>query len=92
VLARPQGRRAPPAADVEQPHAGADLALAEREVDLGHLRLGQRGVGAVELGARVRHRRVEEQAEELVAQVVMCLDRLEVDRQSWVGGAHGAIR
>ena len=77
-LDRAHHRRAPAAADVEQRHARLEAQLAQRQVDLGELRFFQRHVVALEVGAAVGLRRVEEQPEEVVGQVVVRLDVLEV--------------
>ena len=72
----------PAAADIEQRHTRLQPELGQREVDLGELRLLQRDVpAAVEIGTAVGHRRIEEQPEEFVRQVVVRLDFLEVRRQ-----------
>ena len=71
---------APAAADVEQCHARLQAEFAQREVDLGDLRLFQRHVVALEVGAAVRLGRVEEQPEEVVGQVVVGLHVVEVRR------------
>ena len=81
LLDRPHHRRTPAAADVEQRHAGLEAELAKGEVDLGELRLLERHVVALEVRAAVGLRRVEEQPEEVVGQVVMRLDVLEVRLQ-----------
>lgn len=65
--------RTPAAADVEQRHARLQVAFAEREVDLGPLRLLERHVLALEVGAAVGHARIEEQQKEVVGQVVVGL-------------------
>ena len=58
---------APAAAEVQQRHAWLQAQLAQREVDLGDLRLFQCHVlAAKEVGARIHLRAVEEQAEEVV--------------------------
>ena len=61
LLDRPHHRRAPAAADVEQRHPGLQAQLAQRQVDLGELRLFQRHVVALEVRAAVGPRRVQEQ-------------------------------
>jgi hypothetical protein len=70
---------APPAAYVEQRHAGLQIQLAKREVELGELRLLERHVFALEVRARVAHGRTQEQREEIVGDVVDRL-RLLVER------------
>ena len=57
---------------------GCEAELAERQVDLGDLRLLERHVVALEVGAAVGLRRIEEQPEEVVGQVVMRLHVFEV--------------
>ena len=66
----------PAAADVEQCHSGLEVQLAQREVDLGDLRLFERHVIALVVRAAVGTRRVLEQTEEFVGGVVMRLDVL----------------
>ncbi len=79
LLDRPLHDRAPPAAtDVEQRHAGLEIQLAEGEIDLRHLRLGQRHVVALVVRTAVRPRRILEQTEEDVGEVVVRLDLFEV--------------
>ena len=63
---------------------GLQAELAERQIDLGDLCLFQRHVVALEVGAAVGLRRIEEEPEEVVGQVVMRLDVLEVRLQVWV--------
>ena len=72
---------APAAADVEQRHARLEAELAEGQVDLGDLGFLKRHVVALEVGAAVCLRRIEEESEEVVGQVVMRLDVLEVRLQ-----------
>ena len=72
----------PAAADVEQCHAWLEAQLAERQVDLGDLRLLERHVVALEVRAAVRLGRVEEEPEEVVGQVVVRLNVLEVGLQA----------
>ena len=79
VLARRvHDEAAPAAADVEQPLARLQLQLAADEVELRALRLLERLRPAREDRARVRHRRVEEEREELVADVVVVADGAQV--------------
>ena len=77
-LDRPPHGGAPAAADVQQRHARFEAQFAQRQVDLGDLGLLERHVVTLEVCAAVRPRRVEEQREEVVAQVVVCLDVLEM--------------
>ena len=51
ALGGPDQEAAPAAADVEHAHAVAELELVEDEVELGELRLVERGVGRAEVGA-----------------------------------------
>ena len=71
LLDRPHHRGAPPAADVDQRHARLEAQLAERQVDLGHLRFFERHVVALEVSAAVDLVRVLPQLEELVGDVVV---------------------
>ena len=82
ALDRAHHRGAPAAADVEQRHAGLQAQLAQRQVDLGDLRLFQGHVVALEVGAAVGLRRIEEEPEEVVGQVVVRLHVLEVRLQA----------
>ena len=77
-LDRAQHRGAPAAADVQQRHPGLQPQLAQRQIDLGDLRLFQRHVVALEVRAAVGLRRIEEEPEEVVRQVVVRLHVLEV--------------
>jgi hypothetical protein len=63
--------RAPARADLDEPQAGAELELAAEPVHLLDLRGLQVGPGRGEDRARVAHRRVEEEREEVVGQVVV---------------------
>ena len=72
---------APAAADVEKRHPGLQIELAEGEVDLGHLGLFQRHVLALEIRAAVGLTRIQEEAVEVVGQVVVRLHVLEVRPQ-----------
>ena len=74
-------RGAPAAADVEQSHPRLEAEFAEGQVDLGQLRFLERHVVALEVGAAVGLRGIEEQLEELVGQVVVGLHVLEVRLQ-----------
>lgn len=69
---------APAAADVQQRHAGLEAQLAQREVDLRHLRLLEGVVVLLEVGAAVDLVRVLPELEELVGDVVVELDFLLV--------------
>src|SRR5205814_10279654 len=79
-------RRAPAAADVEQPLPGLQVALPQGQIVLGDLRLFQRHVVALVVRARVKHRWAEKQPVEIVRQVVMRLDVLI--RRSELSGSH----
>ena len=61
---------------------GLQPELAQRQVDLGDLRLFQRHVVALEVGAAVGLGRIEEQPEEVVGQVVVRLYVLEMRFQA----------
>ena len=65
---------APAAADVEHALAGGECELARDHVELGRLRLLERARAAREDRAAVGHRGVEEQREEVVADVVVVAD------------------
>ena len=69
---------APAAAHVEQRHAGPEAELAQGQIDLGDLRLFQGHVVALEVGAAVGLRRIEEEPEEVVGQVIVRLNLFEV--------------
>ncbi|KAF1858522.1 hypothetical protein Lal_00015039 [Lupinus albus] len=75
---RADHERAPAAADVEQRLARLHADLGEDVVDL--LLLGRREVfvAVLEIGARVHHGRVEEQAVELVGDVVVVADGFRI--------------
>ena len=60
---------------------GLQIQLAERQIDLGDLRLLQRHVLTLEVRAAVGLRRIQEKPEELVGQVVVRLHVLEVRLQ-----------
>ena len=60
---------------------GSQAQLAQRQVDLGELRLFERHVVALEVRAAVGLRRVQEQPEEVVGQVVVRLHVFEVRLQ-----------
>ena len=75
VLAgRGQRERAPAAADLEHVVVGAELELLADPSQLAPLRVGERLAVVLEYRARVRHRLVEEEREEVVAEVVVRLD------------------
>src|SRR5262245_26799676 len=70
---------APPTTDVEQPVAGLQIELAQGQVDLVPLGLLERHPRRFEIGAAIRHRRIEEEREKVVREVVVGLD-LPVER------------
>ena len=72
---------APATPDVEQRHAWLQTQLAQRQIDLGDLRVLERHVLAIEVGAAVGLRRIEKQPKELIGQVVVRLYVLEVGLQ-----------
>src|SRR4029079_8599461 len=80
---------APAAANVEQPLPRLQLALAERQPNLGFLSLIERHLVALEVSARIDHRRAQEQPIKVVRQVVMGLNlliwRTECGRHAWCG-------
>jgi hypothetical protein len=78
LLERTLHDRTPAAADVEQRHAGLEVELAQRQVDLGHLRLFERHVVSLEVGAAVGPRGILEQPEEVIGEVVVSLHLFEV--------------
>ena len=69
-----QRESAPAGADLHQPLAGLQGELAAHRVELGQRRLVQRRMRGLEDAAGIRHRLVEEQAEEVVAEVVVSGD------------------
>jgi hypothetical protein len=69
---------APAAADVEDAVALLQAELRADQLELGLLRLLERGRAAREDRAAVGHRRVEEQGEELGRQVVVVADRAAI--------------
>ena len=71
VPGRVDRERPPAGADLDQPAARAEVQLAADEVQLGALRLLERGVLAVEDAAGVSHGRVQEGGEEGVPGVVV---------------------
>src|SRR5581483_2320387 len=74
VLRRVTSEAAPPAPDLEHMVAGAELEQAAQTVVLRPLRVRERHRRTLEDGAGVRHRLVEHQREELVAEVVVVGD------------------
>src|SRR6185312_8303588 len=89
-LEPPDDGGAPPAPDVEQCHARLQSELAQREVDLGDLRLFQGHVIALEVRAAIGPRRIQEEREELVGQVVVRLYVLEMRFQAdGIAGIYG---
>ena len=60
---------------------GFEAELAERQIDLRDLGFLEGHVIALEVRAAVGLRRVEEEPEKVVAQVVMCLDVVEMRLQ-----------
>ena len=75
------GEAAPPAADVEHPLALLEGQLGADEPQLGLLGLLEGLRAALEVGAAVGHRGVQEQREERVARVVVVGDRAPVASQ-----------
>ena len=78
VLGRVHEERRPPAADVQQPHAGPERELAADEVELVALGVDEavgRGCLLRPVPARVGHLRVEEEGVEVVGEVVVVGDR-----------------
>ena len=73
---RVQREPAPARADLQQALARLQLQAPADAVELGELRLVQRGAGALEDRRRVHHRLVEEAREERVAEVVVRGDPL----------------
>ena len=75
VLAGSHGREAPPAAaDLEHVIAGAELELLADAAELAQLGILERLVVALEERAGVRHRLVQEEREQVVAEVVVVFD------------------
>src|SRR5437016_133949 len=72
---------APPAADVEDALALAQPQLLADKLELCLLRRLQSVRAARPVGARIRHRLVEEQREEVVADVVVMANRPPVSRK-----------
>jgi hypothetical protein len=66
-----QRQRAPAGTDLEQVVVRLQLELAADHVELGLLRLPERRLGRIEDAARVGHRLVQEEGEQLVAEVVV---------------------
>jgi hypothetical protein len=82
VLRRVDRPAAPAAADVEDALARLELQLGADELELGSLRLFERGGAAAEDRAAVGHRLAEEQLEELGWQVVVVAHRATVARDA----------
>jgi hypothetical protein len=74
-------RRAPTTAHVQQRHARLQAQLAQRQVDLGQLGLLERHVLTLEVRTAVGLRRIQEQPEKAVRQVVMRLHVVKLRRQ-----------
>ena len=68
---RVERHRAPSRADLEQVVVGRELELAAGELELGLLRLGECHAGAIPNGAGVGHRLIEEEAKQVVPEVVV---------------------
>jgi hypothetical protein len=69
-----QRESSPSGADFEHPVAALEIELAAHMVELPHRSFVKRHVRALEDRARIHHRRIEEQCEELVADVVVRAD------------------
>jgi hypothetical protein len=82
VLGGVQRQRAPAAAHVEHPHARLEAELGADEVELGALRVLERGVGRGVVAAAVGHLRLEDEGVELVGEVVVVADRRPVAGQA----------
>ena len=91
VLGGVHRHAAPAAADVEEPHAGPQAELAADQVVLRALRVGQRRLRRGEVGARVGHRLAEEEAVEVVGDVVVVGDRLGVAGARVAGAAQARL-
>src|ERR1700678_462356 len=65
---------APSRADLDQVIVRAQIELAADAIDLGRRRFLERGVGTLEDRARVHQRAIENQLEEIVAEIVMRRD------------------
>jgi hypothetical protein len=70
--------RAPAASDVEESLARMEAQLPADEIELGLLRLVERHRGRREVGARVHHSVIEPQPVEVVADVVVILNRCAI--------------
>jgi hypothetical protein len=80
VLGSVHHHPAPPAADVEQTHAGPEVELAADQLVLGLLRSIEADVGALPHAAGVGHRAAQEQAVEVVRDVIVVRNRRRVAR------------
>ena len=78
VLGRVQREPAPSTAGVQHPHPRFEPQFAAHEVELLLLRLLERGIGAGEHRARVRHGRPQDPLVEAVGHVVVVGDHLGV--------------
>ena len=76
VARREFGEPAPAAADLEQALTGARRKTIEDAAVLAFLRLGEAQGLALEQRARIGHRRIEPQAVEVVAEIIVGLDVL----------------
>ena len=65
------GEPAPPGPDLDHVVLGPEPELRAHELELGHRRLGERHPRLAEVRARVHHRLVEHQLEQVVAEVVV---------------------
>src|SRR6185369_5506671 len=86
-LGGPAREATPAAAEVEHAHAGLEAGLTAHEIELGFLRLRER-LGLVPVRTRIDHPRIEHPRVEIVADVVVGLDRragtslgLEIEQQ-----------
>ncbi len=86
-----QHEAAPPAAHVEQALALAQGELRAHQLALGQLGLLQRGGSAREERAGVGHRRVEEQLEEVVGDVVVVAHRARVALAAVAGASRAQL-
>ena len=73
-------KASPTATDIQQALPGPQPELAAHELELRLLSLFERGRATREDRAAIRHRPIQEQAEELVADVVVVSDRTGVTR------------
>ena len=83
---------APTAADVEHALALAQPELLADELELGLLGLRERLRPARPVGTRIRHRLVEEQGEEVVADVVVVANRPPIARDRVALAAQPELR